>query len=100
MEKIPLIYILEHFMNSIIFLMFIVIIIFLQIFLSKRKSKVPGLVLPIIILLCSLNSFTLAYNFIEGVKFFILVNVLTAILILIYITNQSILKVKSKYKKF
>ena len=36
-----------------ILILFLVGIVFLEIFLSKRKSKIPGLVLPIITLLFS-----------------------------------------------
>lgn len=80
-------------MNSIILIISIIIIVFLQIFLSKKKSKIPGLILPFIILLCSTISFISSYNYtdynyMEGLKILILVNILTAIFIYIYFYNR------------
>ena len=41
-------------MNTLVFLLFIVCVIALQVFLSKRESKWAGLVLPVIAFLFSL----------------------------------------------
>lgn len=67
------------------FIIFLLIGICLQIFLSKKDNKLLGLVLPIITfvnsLLFSLQSFTIAI----GVKVFITTNISTVVLLTIYL---------------
>lgn len=76
-------------------IVFLIIGICLQIFLSNKDNKLLGLVLPIITfvnsLLFSIQSFTIAI----GIKVFIVTNISTLVLIIVYL----ICKVNKKRKK-
>jgi hypothetical protein len=70
-------------------IVFLIIGICVQIFLSKKDNKLLGLLLPIITfvnsLLFSLQSFTLAI----GVKAFIVTNISTVVLLIVYLICKS-----------
>ncbi|OPJ55956.1 hypothetical protein [Alkalithermobacter paradoxus] len=63
-------------------------IILLQIFLSKKESKIPGLILPTINFLFSLLYLLQAMTFLVGLVAFLLANIPTIIFLLIYLTHR------------
>lgn len=96
-------------MVKIILIIFIAIlllvgIIILQIFLSKRENKWPGLILPIVSGILSIipvliipvsDNATIAQNIILAIIVFLISNIPTIILILIYLACRQ----KSKNNK-
>lgn len=98
--------------NAIILIITVIILlvggVFLQIFLSKKKSKLLGLILPTITLLCSLLMvFSIAlFEAITGGEIFILLastflfsNIPTIVLLGIYFGCREKMKVSSQINK-
>jgi hypothetical protein len=74
--------------NSFIDILLLIAIILLQIFLSKKESKILGLILPIISFLFSLLYLLQATTFLIGLVAFLLANISTVILLSIYLTYR------------
>ena len=81
-------------MKTLIFILFIIGIIFFQIFLSKKERKIFGLILPTITFI--LSFITIANIYLEGnesigqivyifIIIFIISNITTIILLIIYV---------------
>lgn len=66
-------------------IIFLIMGICLQIFLSKKDNKLLGLILPIITFLNSVLCLLQSFTFIMGVKAFIITNIPTVILLSIYL---------------
>jgi len=80
-------------MNILIMLLMVGLVIVLQVFLSKSKSKIPGLIIPILFVMFSLISvanigFSSHFTWIDMVgrilMLFVLSNIPTLILVSIY----------------
>lgn len=86
--------------NLLILLLIFVCIILLQIFLSRTESKIPGLVLPALCFLCSL---IVPLNMIvansAAVLFWLIVNIPTIILLLVYFVCRQQYKKKNQIEK-
>ena len=86
--------------NLLILLLILVCIILLQIFLSRTESKIPGLVLPALCFLCSL---IVPLNMIvansAAVLFWLIVNIPTIILLLVYFVCRQQYKKKNQIEK-
>ncbi len=76
-------------MNTILFILFVILLIYIQIILSKMKGKFIGLILPIITFLSSINAFISIKSIEENIKLslqvFIIINLFTLIFLLIYV---------------
>ena len=86
--------------NLLILLLILVCIVLLQIFLSRTESKIPGLVLPALCFLCSL---IVPLNMIvansAAVLFWLIVNIPTIILLLVYFVCRQQYKKKNQIEK-
>lgn len=96
------------FLTLLIFLIFLIGIALLQVFLSKTKSKWPGLILPIISLLYSLImvlslaiyvGMSIGEIFILIGSTFIFSNIPTVILLTIYYVCREKMKARSQLDK-
>ena len=88
-------------MIRVIFQMIMIIcVVILQIVLSRTKSKIPGLVLPA---LCFLFSLIVPLNMIAAnsaaVLFWLIVNIPTIILLLVYFVCRQQYKKKNQIEK-
>lgn len=66
-------------------IIFVIIGICLQTFLSKKDNKLLGLILPTITFLNSVLFLLQSFTFITGIKAFIITNIPTVILLSIYL---------------
>lgn len=86
--------------NLLILLLIFVSVVLLQIFLSRTESKIPGLVLPA---LCFLFSLIVPLNMIvansAAVLFWLIVNIPTIILLLVYFVCRQQYKKKNQIEK-
>ena len=86
--------------NLLILLLIFVCVVLLQIFLSRTESKIPGLVLPA---LCFLFSLIVPLNMIvansEALLFWLIVNIPTIILLLVYFVCRQQYKKKNQIEK-
>ncbi|HJJ93660.1 MAG TPA: hypothetical protein O0X31_03860 [Methanocorpusculum sp.] len=86
--------------NLLILLLIFVCVVLLQIFLSRTESKIPGLVLPS---LCFLFSLIVPLNMIvansAAVLFWLIVNIPTIILLLVYFVCRQQYKKKNQIEK-
>ncbi|MBR5007779.1 MAG: hypothetical protein IKY09_02260 [Methanocorpusculum sp.] len=86
--------------NLLILLLIFVCVVLLQIFLSRTESKIPGLVLPA---LCFLFSLIVPLNMIvansAAVLFWLIVNIPTIILLLVYFVCRQQYKKKNQIEK-
>ena len=86
--------------NLLILLLIFVCVVILQIVLSRTKSKIPGLVLPA---LCFLFSLIVPLNMIvansAAVLFWLIVNIPTIILLLVYFVCRQQYKKKNQIEK-
>lgn len=89
--------------NFIVFFLLFIAMTFLQIFLSKRKDKFMGLVLPILIFIRSLYTvyslWTLNLTGGEIFLYFLFVNIPTVIFIGIYIISRNRIKINEDIEK-
>ena len=86
--------------NLLILLLIFVCVVLLQIFLSRTESKIPGLVLPV---LCFLFSLIVPLNMIvansAALIFWLIVNIPTIILLLVYFVCRQQYKKKNQIEK-
>ena len=86
--------------NLLILLLIFVCVVLLQIFLSRTESKIPGLVLPA---LCFLFSLIVPLNMIvansAALFFWLIVNIPTIILLLVYFVCRQQYKKKNQIEK-
>ena len=86
--------------NLLILLLIFVCVVLLQIFLSRTESKIPGLVLPALFFLFSL---IVPLNMIvansAAVLFWLIVNIPTIILLLVYFVCRQQYKKKNQIEK-
>ena len=86
--------------NLLILLLIFVSVVLLQIFLSRTESKIPGLVLPV---LCFLFSLIVPLNMIvansAALIFWLIVNIPTIILLLVYFVCRQQYKKKNQIEK-
>ncbi|MBR4285202.1 MAG: hypothetical protein IKT36_03900 [Methanocorpusculum sp.] len=86
--------------NLLILLLIFVCVVLLQIFLSRTESKIPGLVLPA---LCFLFSLIVPLNMIvansAALLFWLIVNIPTIILLLVYFVCRQQYKKKNQIEK-
>lgn len=83
-------------MNTLLFVFFVILLVYIQNLLSKLNNKFAGLILPAIIFLSSINSFRSIMsietngesNLFLGIKVFIIINLLTLIFLLIYFKTK------------
>ncbi len=86
--------------NLLILLLIFVCVVLLQIFLSRTESKIPGLVLPALFFLFSL---IVPLNMIvansAALLFWLIVNIPTIILLLVYFVCRQQYKKKNQIEK-
>ncbi len=86
--------------NLLILLLVLVCVVLLQIFLSKTESKIPGLVLPVLCFLCSLivpfNAIVANWAIFYA---WLIVNIPTIILLLVYFVCRQQYRKKSQMDK-
>lgn len=83
-------------MNTLLFVFFVILLVYIQNLLSKLNNKFAGLILPAIIFLSSINSFRSIMsietngesNLFLGIKVFIIINLLTLIFLVIYFKTK------------
>lgn len=83
-------------MNTLLFVFFVILLVYIQNLLSKSSNKYVGLILPTIIFLSSINSLRNIIsietngesNLFLGIKVFIIINLLTLIFLLIYFKTK------------
>ena len=83
-------------MNTLLFVFFVILLVYIQNLLSKLNNKFAGLILPAIIFLSSINSFRSIMsietngeiNLFLGIKVFIIINLFTLIFLLIYFKTK------------
>lgn len=84
-------------MNTLLFVFFVILLVYIQNLLSKLNNKFTGLILPAIIFLSSINSFRSIMsietngesNLFLGIKVFIIINLFTLIFLLIYFKTKN-----------
>ena len=84
-------------MNTLLFVFFVILLVYIQNLLSKLNNKFVGLILPAIIFLSSINSFRSIMsietngesNLFLGIKVFIIINLFTLIFLLIYFKTKN-----------
>ncbi len=90
-------------MNTLLFVFFVILLVYIQNLLSKLNNKFAGLILPVIIFISSINSFRNIMsietngesNLFLGIKVFIIINLFTLIFLVIYFKTK-----KSRKKVF
>ncbi|MBE6507065.1 MAG: hypothetical protein E7Z72_03950 [Methanocorpusculum parvum] len=86
--------------NLLIVLLILVCVVLLQIFLSRTESKLPGLVLPALCFVCSL---IVPFNAIVAnaaiIYAWLIVNIPTIILLLVYFVCRQQYKKKNQIEK-
>lgn len=83
-------------MNTLLFVFFVILLVYIQNLLSKLNNKFTGLILPAIIFLSSINSFRSIMsietngesNLFLGIKVFIIINLFTLIFLVIYFKTK------------
>ena len=83
-------------MNTLLFVFFVILLVYIQNLLSKLNNKFVGLILPAIIFLSSINSFRSIMsietnggsNLFLGIKVFIIINLFTLIFLVIYFKTK------------
>ena len=83
-------------MNTLLFVFFVILLVYIQNLLSKLNNKFAGLILPAIIFLSSINSFRSIMsietngeiNLFLGIKVFIIINLFTLIFLVIYFKTK------------
>lgn len=83
-------------MNTLLFVFFVILLVYIQNLLSKLNNKFAGLILPAIIFLSSINSFRNIMsietngesNLFLGIKVFIIINLFTLIFLVIYFKTK------------
>lgn len=89
--------------NFIVFFLLFIAMVLLQVFLSKRKDKFMGLVLPILTFLRSLYTvfslWTRSVSVGEIFGYFFFVNIPTIIFIVIYFISRKKIKINEDIEK-
>lgn len=89
--------------NFIIILLLFIAMTLLQIFLSKRKDKFIGLVLPILIFIRSLYTvFSLWIRNVIGREifvYFLFVNIPTIVFVMVYLISRKKIKINREIEK-
>ena len=89
--------------NFIVFFLLFIAMTLLQIFLSKRKDKFIGLVLPILIFIRSLYTvFSLWIRNVIGREifvYFLFVNIPTIVFVMVYLISRKKIKINREIEK-